>query len=56
MPSALRLRSARLPDEAAALGLADFRAFREGTPERWTTYFRDNTYPLLKQAGLRDFL
>jgi predicted acetyltransferase len=44
MPAPLRLRTARLPDEADALGHADFRAFREGTPEMWTAYYRDNSY------------
>ncbi len=40
----IRLRAARLPDEAAALGHADFRSFREGTPEMWMAYYRDNSY------------
>jgi len=40
----LRVRAARLPDEAAALGAADHRAFREGGPEMWAAYYRDNTY------------
>jgi predicted acetyltransferase len=40
----LRVRAARLPDEADALGVADFRAFREGTPEMWQAYYRDNSH------------
>jgi predicted acetyltransferase len=43
-PPPLRLRAARLPDEAAALGAGDHRAFRDGTPEMWAAYYRDNTY------------
>ncbi len=39
-----RIRAARLPEEAEALGRADFRAFREGTPDMWLAYYRDNTH------------
>jgi predicted acetyltransferase len=42
--SDLRIRAARLPEEAESLGATDWRAFREGTPEGWADYYRDNEH------------